>query len=159
MIQLGNDCVIDTNVFCHSNNSQNKYCESANIFLEAFKSSNLCLCVDDEYNSVEAQNTSWIASEYFEHNRWGSKGYTFLQEIFSCENRIKQVSKSELKQIKRFVTRHVADKTDVIFICVAVGTTDKVLVSNDYTDMPERKRTDFHDKYSIRIISSTEAIL
>lgn len=153
---LKDDCVIDTNVFCHSDNEKEiNYYESSKRFLDFFARQETFLCVDDEFNAIESRNRSWIGSEYFKHLRTGTYGYTKLLELIH-KGRIKIITRKKVNSYKRKIGKIIRNRCDVIFVCVTIGSDDKVFVSNDFLDFTEDIRNSFKKKYKINICSSNE---
>jgi hypothetical protein len=158
-----NDIVIDTNVFVHTNNPGNHFYRSAGATLEKIRGFDLCICVDDVFSLEDSKNTSVIGHEYIKHIRTGTLAYAFLLERL-MKNKIVQVFKKDYNEIKRKLNRKIIAKEmsnphDIVFIIVAFGSNNKLLVSNDYNDFNDKIRKYISDTFLVSILDSDEYVL
>lgn len=150
------DVVVDTNVFVHANDSNQRYNSSAAAFLRNLQDSRCLLCVDEILDLSGSGNKSFIGQEYIDHIRFGSFSYIVLYSIIQ-NNLIKSIPRKEIAKHKQKVCKWIRNKTDRIFLCVSVVSDSKTLVSNDFVDFQVRKRADIRKKWGVEIKSSLEA--
>lgn len=149
------EVVVDTNVFVHANNTGVTFCASAREALCNIDQQGIIICLDDEFDIVESRNRSWIGSEYFKHIRIGTFGYAILLKIIMRGN-IRQIFKDKYLRFKRQFRQIVRDNVDICFLLVALGCASHILVSNDFEDFQQPKRSKIRKQYGISIISSRE---
>jgi len=149
------DVVVDTNVFLHANDSNQKYYSSAKTFLGNLQNSTWLLCVDEILDLNGSRNKSFIGQEYIDYIRFGSTSYIILYSIIK-NSHIKSISKKEIAKYKQKACQCVRDKTDRIFLCVAAASDSKTLISNDFEDFQVRKRTDIKRKWNVEIKASSK---
>jgi predicted nucleic acid-binding protein len=155
MITEYRELVVDTNIFLHSNNAQNKYFESSFKLLNELVDNNIKLCVDDEFNTDEAKNTSWIGSEYVDKIHPGTFGYAILLKTIINGN-ILQIEKKKFNKQKSKLTKLIQNKADLVFLIITLGTESQTFASNDYEDFQQDKRNKIYKDYKISILNSNE---
>jgi predicted nucleic acid-binding protein len=157
-----NDIVVDTNVLVQTNNTNTHYNRSATETLHRIQQSDLKICVDDVFNIDESKNTSVIGHEYIKHVRAGTLAYAFLLERIKT-GKIVQIYKKDFGRIKRKLSRKIINREmtntyDIAFVITAYGSSDKILVSNDYADFNEVMRNYILKKFSVSILDSDEYV-
>lgn len=152
-----NELVIDVNVFCHSYDPRQPAFEDYLAFLLNFKSSPVALCVDEGANFIsESTNASPIIAEYREQISSASTAYGILAHLFA-NGRVKYVSKKVPYQTARKINQLVNDKTDRIFVRVAINTSDSRLVSHDTAAFPLKRRKLLLDDTGVSVHNAIEA--
>ena len=150
------EVVIDTNVYVHSHNRSNAFhCTSLSV-LTSLLSSNIHICVDDVFDVDSSKNTSIIGHEYIKHIRSGTYGYFVLITLIK-ERRIKQIQKSNYKNIKRDFRKLISNSHDLALLVTTFASTDKYLISNDFNDFTCNIRHLFPKRFGIIIVSSDQA--
>lgn len=150
------DIVVDTNIFCHANNTGVNFHASAKRFLLRLSNSDTLLCIDEGFDPDEARNRSHIGSEYYNNLRHGSFAYSILLQIIR-DKLVKLILKSQYTKHKSKVKRYVRNKTDRIFLCVTLVSNSGVLISNDFNDFQTSKRKFLKQILKVKIFSSEEA--
>jgi hypothetical protein len=158
-----NDIVIDTNVLAHTNNKNNHFNRSSIGALEIIKKQDLFICFDDVFNVDESKNTSVIGHEYIKHIRVGTFAYAFLLDRIT-KGRVVQINKKDFLSVKRDLNKKIISKEmekphDIVFIMVACGSNNKLLVSNDCNDFTKGIREYVYKKFFVSIIDSDEYVL
>ena len=151
------DIVIDTNVFMHAHNPNEKRSTNAKKLLLKIIDNDILLCVDSGFNLIEAKNSSLICHEYIKHLRHGSIGLAVVVKLAS-DKRIKELTSSTERKITKKVNQLLRNKSDKIFLKVAHNSNNKVLVSHDYQDFSKTKRKTIKKDLDISIIESDDAI-
>lgn len=152
------DIVIDTNVLVDANNPAVTRFGDAVAFLRKLVSPGVRtdLKVDPGFSQEEARNRSRIISEYLDHISFGSLGSSVLVALLSS-GRVKSVSSMPEHRIKRQVNQIVRNKTDRYFLCVAISSDERVLVSHDYVDFQSRKRVHINRKFGVDVVEAAHA--
>jgi hypothetical protein len=146
--------VIDTNVFCHSHNPKDQHFQASLDFLKMFLVSETQLCVDDGGDFlVESRNRSAIVSEYRTHIPPTSSAFQILVRLFST-GRVKQISKALPSKLGRLVPRLVTDKTDRVFLKVAINSQEQTLTSHDFAGFS--RRGDIFDQTGVYVCTAGE---
>ena len=151
------DLVIDTNVLAHANNPENQHNSASINLIEALYSCSSLICVDEGFSIIEAENRSFIGSEYLENLVPGMLGYNVISYLASID-RVKIVTKRTSSQISRYINQRVFNNKDKIFLKVTFNSIEKVLISHDFTDFPTRLRTEFNRRQSICIFTADSGV-
>ena len=153
------DIVIDTNVLVDANNpAVTRFRDAVSLLVKLVAAGvSTELRVDPGFSAEESQNRSRIISEYFDRMSPGSVGYSVLAQLFGS-GRVKSVSTMPQYEIKRKINRIIRNKTDRIFLCVAICSDDQVLVTHDYVDFQSQKRNHIYDNFDVDVIEAVDAI-
>jgi len=145
--------VIDANVLAHCGNPAEMRCEHSLRLINLLLSGTQDLCVDPGFNLIEARNRSRIGSEYLNHLTFGSPGFSFVAHL-AQSGRVKPIKPSNDSNVSRKINQRLTDKTDRVYLKVAVVTIDKLFVSHDFTDLPTDKRTYFFAEIGVQIVDA-----
>ena len=148
------DMVIDTNVFVHADNPMEARCAASRSLLQRILSVGTILRVDEGYDSNEARNRSHIGSEYQHNLRFGSMGLAVLVQL-AGQGRIRTLPRkvpdaATAKKIRQLLR----NTTDRVFLSVAYGSHEKILVSHDYVDFQEAKRPTIREVLGVAVIEA-----
>jgi hypothetical protein len=149
------DVVVDTNVFLHAENEQERRQLSCQELIGLFWEAKTKLCVDEGFCFEESKNRSMIGSEYLRHLRAGSIGYALVQYL-AANDRISTFSKKVPQSAMKHI-RQVPDGPDRAYVRVAHNSTDKTLVSHDFNDIPPTVRERIKHAIDVSIIDSARA--
>lgn len=133
------DIVLDTCTLVHADTPNCDYQEQSIDLITRMFANDTLLTVDEGFSVVEAANTSYIGLEYIKHLPAGSLGYNLVIHM-ALSGRINFISNLPPNQIKNYINQKVRNKKDRMFLRVAYNSTEKVLVSHDFTDYQVRKR-------------------
>ncbi|WP_446745189.1 hypothetical protein [Silvibacterium acidisoli] len=150
------DLVIDTNIFLHAQNKQEKRQKSCEALVALFKDSSCKICVDEGFDLDESRNRSIIGQEYTKHLRIGSLGYA-LVEYLARSGRISFVSTRVSVQVSRHI-RQVTKGPDRTYVRVAHNSNEKTLASHDFTDISSAIRQRLRDAIDVSVLDSSEII-
>ncbi len=103
--------VVDTNVFVHSCNPENKFFDDAVTFVEALQNSTCDICVDEGLNIDEAKNSSRIWNEYIHHIPKSSLASELLAQLLASD-RVIDVSANVPQNVSKIINQNVKDKSD-----------------------------------------------
>jgi predicted nucleic acid-binding protein len=149
------DIIIDTNVLVHANN-KNEIRQQASIdMIKYLLDSEELLCIDQGFSFNEAQNRSFIGYEYLKHLKIGMLGYIFISTI-AQRKRIKQVAKNADAAISRKINKCMSNIRDRTYLNVAYNSSDKILVTHDYSDFSISKRKYINKEFEIKVFDATD---
>lgn len=145
------DLVLDTNVLMHAGNPSDQNFESAKIFLETLLSVSTVLCVEKGFSPDTARNHSKIMAEYLTHLRAGTLGMAVIQTL-AAKSRIKGVERTVSQREAKKIIQMVSDKSDRVFVRVALNTEELVLVSHDFACFTANVRYSLKREIGVSII-------
>jgi predicted nucleic acid-binding protein len=145
------DLVIDTNVLLHASNPNDPNFVRAKVFLETLLSVSTILCVEEGFSPDRASNRSYIMGEYLDFLRAGTLGLAVIQTL-AAKERIKGVERAVDEREAKKIRQRVYDKTDRIFVKVALNTKERVLVSHDFTHFANHVRSSLERDIGVSII-------
>jgi hypothetical protein len=151
------EIVLDTNVLAHCYNPIEERSSDALALVELVRNSTAALCVDDGFHPDEARNRSVIGAEYRTHLAFGTPGFYLIQHL-AASGRIHIYPKRGDRETSRQINRVVRDRGDRVFLGVAWNSSDKVLVSHDYTDFSADKRDHLKREIGVCIVDSRECL-
>lgn len=152
------DVVIDTNVLSHASNTTHPYHQSALEIIKWLQSSSSVLWVlDDQGKMAPKIETSLLASEYFATLPPQSLPLTVLARYlsFGRVSFAKRPSQADQKKLQKIVPRNKCDRA---VLGAAVGSQDKVLLSNDEKDFHASAREESNKCWSVSVLLSSEAV-
>jgi hypothetical protein len=151
------DLVIDTNVFMHSCDPRQKPAlrDSAKLLLDLLEKCNTNLCVDEGFDPDEARNRSYIAHEYYEHIGFAHPAFAVIV-LLGRAGRIVQVSRSVPRNENRIIRRLVHDRTDRVFIQVALNSQSRTLVSHDFGHIPLARRGQIEERLGVSVTDALD---
>jgi len=149
------DILIDTNVLKHANDSNTPYQTDSIELINAMIDTETLLCVDEGFTLDETQNRSHIGHEYLKHLKHGSLGHALLRYLF-LERRYRFLPRQIPPAITRQINQQFGNRRDRIFLRVAYNSTEKVLISHDYTDFSIPRRQFFSRSLGIIIEPASE---
>lgn len=138
--------VIDTNVFMHADNPASGRQEDAVEFLESIEQGNGLVDVD-----IEGR----ILGEYRERIS-GSSLSSGLLATWLQNKKIQHIPSNATPDVRRWIGRSVGDALDRTFLKTAYSSTGKKLISHDYTDFPDRKRTKIKSRLRVDVLSARQ---
>ncbi len=144
--------VIDTNVLEHADNPNEPRYDDTVAFLNYIQISIEDIIYVDESLSPDE---SFILNEYRSRLVPGNYGHTILLLLIRQE-RIASISRSVLGTITKKIIKWAHKPVDVIFVKVAFNSNEKILVSHDYEDFPQKARNNFLKEIQVDIISASE---
>jgi len=150
------DLVVDTNVLVQASDPNNQYFESSEDFLNILLIASTVLKVDDGFSPDRARNGSIIMNEYLDHLRAGTLGYAVIQTL-AAKERIKGVERTVGEREAKKIRQEVRDKSDRIFVKVALNTEEHVLVSHDFTHFTLHVRSSIDRDIGVTIIDCMDA--
>ena len=151
------DVVVDTNVLMHADNFQEPRQQDAQSFLLSLQESETSLCVDEGFDTNEANNRSHIGSEYLTHLKFGMLGFAVIAHL-ARSFRVREVSRSVPSGISKHIRMRVGNAQDRIFVRVAFNAEDKTLTSHDFTDLPQTVRQELSSIINVHIVCASEAL-
>lgn len=141
------ELVIDTNVFEHAGNLENKFYESAYAVMQTLHTSDVILCFDDE---------GLIAQEYWTRLEFQPIGRAALSFVGS-RSRYRQVPvTTSSSDVSWMISIGVSKPRDRTFIGVGANTADKILISNDEADFKPSNRRKIQRKFDMKLLFSNE---
>ena len=149
------DIIVDTNVFMHADNEKEMRCAASRKFVESLLKCKALLCVDTGFSTVESENRSYIGQEYLTKLIFGGIGYSAVATL-AMTQRVKFVEKKIDAQVSRKINQLVTDKTDRIFVRVAVNSTDSTVVSHDFQAFSDAARANLRKKISVTVLAADE---
>jgi predicted nucleic acid-binding protein len=152
------DIVIDTNVLMNASNPSEPRINESNSLLQELLTSNTCLVVDEGFNMDAALNRSLIGAEYIQKLRFGMVGYSVVTKLASSK-RLKPVSRMAPRREQRIINQLIRNRRDRTFLSVSYNSTEKVLVSHDFTDFQIDKRNKIRQNLGVDIITASESII
>jgi hypothetical protein len=144
------DLVLDTNVLLHASNPYSLEFGASSGFLEKLLYLPTILCVEEGFSTDRARNRSIIMGEYFDNLRQGTVGYEFILSLASSA-RINGVKKQVNPREAKIIIQKVTDKSDRIFVKVALNTKEQILVSHDFKHFPDTVRSFLEDAIEVHI--------
>lgn len=145
------DVVIDTNILMHASDPRQKFQGACVAFLKGIESSEIKICVDEGFSVRESDNRSIIGSEYLRHIRYGSLSYAVIFNL-ATKRRIKVLSKSVPKDVKRKIERSINNRHDRVYVKITYNSLSKALISHDFDDISQKVRDDLKDSFSLSIV-------
>ena len=149
------DIVLDTCTLVHANNSKSGYQQDSIELINLLLNNKTLVTVDEGFELDETTNQSYIALEYMKHLTPGMLGYSLIttlaltQRFNFVENNIPQATKNYIEQLIR-------NKKDRMFLRVTFNSSEKVLVSHDYTDYQIKKRKKILKDIEIDIVEAED---
>ena len=152
------DVVIDTNVLSHSDNANAPMHASAMDVIMWLRASSLQLVLDDQGKTAPDPSTSVLYAEY--RRTLAPQGFaiTVFMSLLST-GRVsfsRRPAKADRDTIRRLVPRNTRDQA---VLGAAIGSTNKVLVSNDDDDFDNSAREAADTEWGVSIVSSDETEL
>lgn len=151
------ELVLDTNVLAHCCNPNEPRRKEALELVLAIQHSSTSLCVDDGFSIVESQNRSIIGAEYMAHLVYGSLGL-YLIQFLAVNGRVRVYPKRPPHDIARRINRVIRNAHDRAFVGVAWHSSERVLVSHDYTDFDHDKRIHLSSELGVDVIDSRQCL-
>lgn len=151
------DIVIDTNVLMHADDPRQKLQAVTAKLLDAIRTSQTKLCVDNLASLNSGKNRSQIMAEYLQHLAAQSVGRQFIAYI-AGNGRLVERSKSVNGTIGNFINQKVTDKTDRVFVKVALNSDEKVLACHDFNDIPRAARKEIRKALAVRVSDAKEIL-
>jgi hypothetical protein len=150
--------VIDTNIFVHATNEEiycNAYC--INLLTHLIESDEDYINVDVDFDFTdESQNRSPLGEEYWEHIPAGSIGETMILQAIQDE-RIEFLPRKPHYHIVKKIglyRKPTMKKSDRHFVGIAYQTLDRILISEDFDDFPQKRRNEIEHDLEVRIIQA-----
>lgn len=150
------DVVIDTNILVHAANPGVAEFEDALDFVTRMAACDAKACIDADFSLEESRNKSLIVSEYLKHVRFGTPGWALLTTL-ALGQRVIVTGRCRENRVRRRITQLIRKPVDRVFLSVAAASTERVLASHDYEDMPEAKRATLRDECAVHVLSAAEA--
>ena len=148
------ECVVDANVWSHSQNPSVDVFDDAVQFVTDFGAASVVLCVDEGFSLVEEENRSVIGREYLDQLKPGSVAFQLIAAL-AASGRVRfvagKVARADRDRIRRLVFKNTRDQH---YLRVALNTTTQILVSHDFYDMPESVRSDLRKRPGIDVIDA-----
>jgi len=151
------DIVVDTNVFVHTNDENNRFCVSAQKILKKLIGSKTLFCIDEGFDDDESKNKSFIGYEYHTYIRFGTYAYGMFLKLLN-DDLVREIPKRSYVQNKRRAGQYISDSIDKIFLSVTLVSDSKKLISNDFQDFNRRKRIELKRRLKVDILSSDEGL-
>lgn len=149
------DLVIDTNVLVHaSNDKEDRQIDSVELINYLLTSTEL-ICVDEGFSTNETFNSSYIGYEYLKHLKNGMLGYAFVVQM-ALNKRISEVSGRTKAHTTRAINQCMSNNHDRVFIKVAINSIEKILITHDFTDFAESKRTHLKKAFAIDVFVASD---
>ena len=149
------DLVIDTNVLVHANSDEEKRQQSSIDLITYLLSSSEVICVDMGFDLNEALNTSYVAYEYLKHLKYGMLGYTLIVAL-AQNRRIIEVPRNTPAHTTRKINQCMSNNHDRVFVKVAINSSNKTLVSHDFTDFAVSKREYLNKIFNIEVLVAAD---
>ena len=149
------DLVVDTNVLVHaSNDEEDRQMDSVQLITYLLSSTEL-ICVDNGFDTNETLNKSIIGYEYLEHLKNGMLGYAFVVQM-ALNKRICEVQRKIPVQTTKAINKCMSNKHDIVFIKVAINSSDKKLITHDFTDFADDKRTHLKKSFGVQVLVASD---
>lgn len=150
------DVVLDTNVLSHAENSSSSHQTSAVAVLEWMRECTTLWVLDDNGKSAPDPATSVLYAEYRQTLSPQSLGLMVLNHCFST-GRFDFARRPDYATRKALETLIPRNKQDRAVAGAALGSTDRVLVSNDLGDFTEDVRAALRKTWKLTVILSDQA--
>ena len=147
------DLVADTNVFVDAGNPGSVRFECSVELLDSLLKSDTVLKIDPESKSRTPATAGHIMTVYLDNLHHGSFGLSVLTALASAE-RVLKIKEFPSYSVKRKVNQMIRNKVDRIFLCVAIKSEEKVLVSHDFIDFQQPKRAEIRQKFGVRVVEA-----
>ena len=147
------DLVVDTNVWVDSGNPGSYRFADSVAFVTAMAAAQTILKVDPKFSWDSSTNRSRIVSEYMDKMSPGSTGFEILRKL-AMSGRFLSIEALPSYQIKRQVMQLIRNKTDRVFLLVAIESTEATLVSHDYVDFQSAKRSTIKRKFGVKVVEA-----
>jgi hypothetical protein len=145
--------VIDTNVLEHASNPTEIRCNNSIELIDCFTNDiSLFIYMDEGYDPEEAKNKSQIGGEYMERLDPGMYGYTLLLLLVK-NDRIKFVEKKVSPSVSKII-RRIGKPVDRVFAKVAFNSSEKILISHDFTDFSNSLRVFLLKEINLKVIEA-----
>jgi len=152
------DVSIDCNVLEHSSNPGVPQFESSvRVMMWMAKSETLIWVLDDQGKAAPDPSTSVLFSEYGRRLAPQTLAATTLVRYLQ-NNQVsfsRRPDRTTLKKLREIVPNN---KCDQAVLGAALGSIDKVLVSNDWSDFNLAVRVEVEDLFGVAVLDSDEAI-
>lgn len=142
--------VIDTNVLEHADNPQELRYESSIAFLNHIRAATGEVIYVDESLSP---NESFILNEYRNRLVPGNFGTTVLL-LLTQQGRVTPIKRAVPATITKKIKKWAHKPVDVIFLKVAYNSNEKILVSHDFEDFPQKARDFFLDEINVDVVTA-----
>lgn len=124
------DVVIDTNIVLHAENAElGERCTSSQELFRALIRTQTRWCVDRGFDVRSERNSSRIFVEYLARTIPSMLGMQVFARLAATE-RVVMVQQAA-RSVRDSIRKHVWDPTDRVFVQVASGTHEHILVSHD----------------------------
>lgn len=155
------DIVLDTNVLVHANGgggSPEVTMSALSVLQWLAGSHSIRWVLDDQGKAAPDLSTSVLAAEYSASLPPQSFALILLSN-FLASNRVsfsKRPSQATAKAIRKLLHRNSYDRA---VLGAAVGSCDKVLISNDEDDFNSNVRVEVDEQFSVLILTSGEVAI
>lgn len=150
------DIVIDTNVMSHSANPNCVDFPSALAVIEWLRNSSISLVFDDLGKNKPDPSTSLLYTEYRNTLPIGSAAMVLVMTMLQ-QGRVTFSSRPARTQAEKINGMLPKNKKDRAVLGAALGSVDKVLVTNDWSDFSQKVRSRCLKEFSVHVLSSREA--
>lgn len=152
---MADDVVVDTNVWVHSGNPDNEYFEHSLALVKWLSEVPTKICTDPGADIVEAKNRSIIFSEYLKHLRFGSPAFSVIAAKAAADQ-LKEVDRAVGRAALNKINRIITNRVDRTFLRVAVNSSERALVSHDFTDFDAAKRLTIEREFSVSVLEAED---
>lgn len=151
-----NDVVVDANVLGHAANPEAKEFARCVAFLRCLEGKTTVVRVDPGFHLEEAKDRSYMGLEYRNHmGTFGSVAFHVVSRLAASE-RIKEAPDWVEKAINKRINQLLRNRKDRTYLCVAINTADRTLVSHDYTDFQAGKRQTIEKDLAVSVVDAVE---
>ena len=149
------DIVIDTCTLKHASDPNSKYFDNSVEFIDKMFANSTNCVVDEGFTLDESTNQSYIGLEFIKHLQPGTPGFSLIVHLIK-NLRLVFVSNKIPNAKKNYIEQIIRNKKDRMFLRVAYNTTEKTLVSHDFTDYQKTKRKNIKKDLSVIIVTAKE---
>lgn len=145
------DVVVDTNVLAHADDPKKATSQASQQLLLFIKESELKWVLDDQGKKAPNPETSLLHAEY--RNTIVEMGFSATVFAFLLRTNRVIFAPRPGEQVRKAIRKLVpANKGDQAVLGAAVGSTDGVLVSNDFGDFTAAVRTSVLKELSVTVV-------
>ncbi|WP_417196548.1 hypothetical protein [Bizionia sp.] len=149
------DIVLDTCTLVHANDENSEHQESSIELITSMLGNDLNVAVDEGFDMIDSNNSSYIGLEYTKHLIPGMLGFSLIQTL-AINGRFNFVPNKVIQGTKKYIDRIIKNKKDRHFLRVAFNSDDKLLISHDFTDYQVAKRKSIKKDIKVIILTATE---
>jgi hypothetical protein len=151
------DIVVDTNVMMHAHDPREARQKSCTELLEELLRCDTKLCVDEGFDLAPAKNRSHIGYEYLKHLKFGMLAKAVVEHL-ATTGRVKMLPRTVPHNVSKHVRTQVGKGPDRTYLHVAYNSSERILASHDFHDIPQAVRGRLLSKIGVMVLAAEEAL-